>query len=732
MTADGGVVSPEPTVDDVPIEPVEPASDEMEPTALETEARDEGEADPDHGRFLGEYFQRGFVFLVVLVVGFGLLFAAYSNHFDNGFHFDDSHVITDNLYLRSLDQWQRFFTDALTFSSLPANAMYRPLLTLSYAIDYQLGDGLDPRQFHTTQFGMLLLLTLSSFYLFLRIMNASAARWWNKYLALFGALLFSIHTANTETVNYLSSRSDLVSTLAVVLGFVMYVAWPRLRPFQLYLIPMVVGTLAKPPAVLFAPLLLAYILLFEYNVSGPDLFTKEGWRRVWLGVRRTIPAFVVAIAMFFFVESMNPPTQTYGGFDRLAYLLTQPFIWFHYLRLFFIPVGLTADTDMGLLRVWYDSRMFAGVITIALIVFWGWRASRTQLGRPVTFGLLWFCVALMPASSVIPLAEVANEHRIFFPYLGLALAVPWAVRGWLVDLPARWPRVVPVTASLVAVSVLVGHGVGTYQRNQVWSSDEALWADVVEKSPENGRAWMNYGLSQMSRGRFGRAKELFEEAQRLTPNYSILETNLGIVTDRLGDPVAAEGHFQRALQLNPDYAAGLYFYARWLVAQGRADEALPRLVRSTELSQAYMLPRAMLMHLYYAVGDDASLQQLVGETLSVAPEHPIASAFAAGGTPVTQADGSSSDHFDRGRAYTARQQHLEAAVAYRHSVEVDETAVDSFNNYGWSVDTLGFHAAAVPILERAVALRPDFELAINNLTMARRNVEAETTAGQSQ
>jgi hypothetical protein len=53
---------------------------------------------------------------------------AYANHFRNGFHFDDSHTIIDNAYIRSLKNTPLFFTDARTFSVLPANRTYRPLV----------------------------------------------------------------------------------------------------------------------------------------------------------------------------------------------------------------------------------------------------------------------------------------------------------------------------------------------------------------------------------------------------------------------------------------------------------------------------------------------------------------------------------------------------------------------------------------------------------------------------
>jgi hypothetical protein len=59
----------------------------------------------------------------------------YSNHFDNAFHFDDFHTVTDNPYIRSLRNIPQFFTNAETFSTLPTNRSYRPLISTSLALD---------------------------------------------------------------------------------------------------------------------------------------------------------------------------------------------------------------------------------------------------------------------------------------------------------------------------------------------------------------------------------------------------------------------------------------------------------------------------------------------------------------------------------------------------------------------------------------------------------------------
>ena len=113
--------------------------------------------------------RRPWIFAGTCLLALVMLVSAYSNSFHSAFHFDDDHVIETNLYIRSLTNIRLFFTDARTFSSLPTNATYRPLVTVSLALDYWLGGGLAPWQFHLSQFVMLLILSMMVFFFFLRI-----------------------------------------------------------------------------------------------------------------------------------------------------------------------------------------------------------------------------------------------------------------------------------------------------------------------------------------------------------------------------------------------------------------------------------------------------------------------------------------------------------------------------------------------------------------------------------
>ena len=69
---------------------------------------------------------------------FAATLAAYGNHFENGFHFDDANVILDNPHIRNLGNIPRFFVDPTTYSSLPDHHIYRPVTLASLAVDYRI------------------------------------------------------------------------------------------------------------------------------------------------------------------------------------------------------------------------------------------------------------------------------------------------------------------------------------------------------------------------------------------------------------------------------------------------------------------------------------------------------------------------------------------------------------------------------------------------------------------
>ena len=497
-------------------------------------------------------------FAAALVV----VIAAYANHFRNDFHFDDDHTIQRNVFVRDIRNIPRFFADASTFSSLPSHQSYRPLLTTTIAIDYWIGGGLNPSAFHATSFALFLLQCVLMFVFFARVMDAAHPDDANHWIALCAATLYGVHPANAETVNYIIARSEILSTLGVVLAFVLFLRGGVWRRTGAYLIPAAAGMLAKEQAAVFAPLLFVYVALFE----------RDPLRRTW-------PAFVLCAATALFVVSMAPSFVP-GGVSRWQYLVTQPFVVVHYLGTFFLPIALSADSDWELVRNPLDWRVIVGVAVLALVLAIAWTASTRRRTRPITFGVLWFLIALLPTSSVIPLAEVLNDHRTYFPYVGLTLAVVWAIAS-IVPQRARVP------AGVAAGAVLLAMAYGTHQRNEVWRTEESLWRDVTEKSPRNGRGLMTYGVIQMGKANYAAADEYFQRALQFTPQYSYLHVNIGILDGVLGRPDAAEEHFRLAQRLDPDNPICYFFYSRWLAQVGRVADARAQLQRALDLSPGY-------------------------------------------------------------------------------------------------------------------------------------------------
>ena len=644
---------------------------------------------------------RGFAFAAVactiLVVG------AYWNSLGNAFHFDDAHVVENNLYIRSVSNLPRFFADATTFSSIRSHASYRPLVSATLALDYAIG-GLDPRPYHRTQIALLVVLgvMLVPFYQrWLREAGANGAAW----LALAGATLFSVHTANTETLNFISSRSEELSVMGVVGSFLVWYAWPRARTSGLHLVPMFLGALAKVHAVMYGPLLFAAVWLEQPEATSVRERTRDAIRRTW-------PALAAVVAVYVFVRWMDAPEWTGGGTARLPYLLTEPFVWLHYARLFVLPVGLTADSDWALMPAWYDTRAIVGYAFLAVLAFVWHRTWRHRATAPIAFGVAWFAIALVPTSSIFPFSEIVNEHRVFFPFVGLTLAAACAA-GLALERFVAAPQRRIVIGGAIAVVLLAGNAIGTWQRNRVWQTEESLWLDVTLKSPQNGRGLMNYGLTRMARGDYQTARAYFERAAALTPNYSTLEINLGIVNGALGANAVAEDHFKRALALEPD-AASHFYYARWLASAGRAPDAIEHLRLSIVNSPGSLDARHLLMRLLSAQDAAGELRQAAADTLALDPSDRDASSYGRGESPF---NGSPQQTMAAGLSALGTQRFEEAAEWFRAGTLADPRSADAWNNRGWAQYKLGFAAAARASFQRALTINPTHDRAINNLAL---------------
>lgn len=543
----------------------------------------------------------------------GAILAAYSNHFFNLFHFDDNFAIVGNPWIRSLSNILRFFTDARTFSVLPSNQTYRPVVSASLAVDVWLANGLDNVWvFHLSTF-----LWYSIELAVMGLLFEHVIRWGrpgaDSFLtSLFAVCLYGLHPAMSDTVNYIIQRAEVFSTLGVAGTLVLYARLPGWRKSGVYLIPAALGMLAKTPAVMFAPLLLVYVLLFETDVPSEQ---SRPWPvRLLDAGYRCAPDFLVAFGLLWFTDGMTSSSFQQGATNAYDYFITQPRVAFHYVAQFLMPLHLSVDSG----RQPYTSLLapgalagFAFVLLVAgLIVV----TARRPAWRPCCFGLCWFLLALAP-TALFPLAEVENDHRMFFPFVGLALAAAYALREAVSALP-----VPPKVRWIGAILILTACAAGTWHRNRVWRTDESLWLDAVQKSPASSRGQMNYALVLRKKGDLAGALEYLERADKLTPQAPLVKLNLGLVLGDLDRNGEAEQQFQEAIDLDPADWRLWRYYSEWLAGQGRIAEATAALETAVQRNPADLSARHALMRVYEAAGDSGGLKSFAEATLRMFPE----------------------------------------------------------------------------------------------------------------
>jgi tetratricopeptide (TPR) repeat protein len=630
--------------------------------------------------------------------------AAYSNHFQNDFHFDDFHTVVNNPFIRDLRNIPRYFTDATLFSTMPDHATWRPLVSVSLALDYWLGRGLKPVYFHLSTFLLYLVQLVLMFLLYRRLMDAADPHPSNGYTAFLAAAVYGLHPANAETVNYIIQRGDLYATLGIVASLLWFIAYPQQRRWGLYLLPAVAAYLSKAPALIYPCILFSYVLLFE----------RHSARLPFGALLVTATAAVVTLRM-------TPPAFSAGAASGGLYRLTQPWVALHYLKSFFLPTGLSADTDWGYVTSAHSPQAIAGYLGVALLIAVAWYTARVGAMRPVAFGVLWFLFALLP-TSLMPLAEVTNDHRMFFPFVGLSLAVFWGLRLALLR------RIAAPVAVLASLIVLAAAAAGTRERNAVWRSEESLWRDVTLKSPRNGRGLMNYGLIFMARGDYRAALRYFERAKAYTPNYWSLEVNTGIALGGLGDRAAAEPHFQRAIALAPGTGEPEFYYGRWLRSAGRDEESAAHLQAAIRLNGSLMDARYQLMQLYAAQHNWQALDQLVRDTLRMAPGDPTALQYAAGrfsrGRELAAAEQAARERqtpeawLDLSHLYYQAGRYEDCIAAAQKALAARPGFAEAYNNLAAGYNSLGKWEEGIAAATEAVRLNPGDPLARNNLQWA--------------
>jgi tetratricopeptide (TPR) repeat protein len=578
-----------------------------------------------------------------------VLLLAYHRTFTTPFLFDDTGILD---------------TEALhELSSRTVSGTTRPLVQLSFALNWAAG-GASVVGYHAFNFVVHLLAALVLYGVVARTLRTTG-------LALAIALVWAVHPLQTESVTYVVQRAESLMGLGYLLTLycvIRSVDSPHAARWYVAAVTACgLGMLCKPVMVT-APLL---VLLYD------RVFLASEWKRVWrergalyAGLLATWTTLVALLAGQQH-ESAATAGFTMQDVTLAEFARSQPGVILHYLRLVVWPHGLVLDyawpPAAGVTGVILPTLFLAGSVAALLVTF----RARPKLA----FLVLAFLLILAPSSSVVPIRDLAFEHRMYLPLAPLVTLI--VLSGWAIiqraGLPAAHERRVTITVVAIVVAAL---GALTIARNHDYRSSVAMWTDVTTKRPPNVRAYSNLAQALMQEGRIDDATVAARTALQLDPAYADAHVHLGHALAARGAYREAEAHYAEAVRLKPSSAEAHNNWGAALADQKRYAEAEPHYLAALRLRPAY-----------------AAAKNNLGVAL-----------------------------MQRGRL-------AEAAVLYREAIRLSPAYAEPYSNLGTLLARQGQRAESVQQYQRALALKPDSAEVHFNLALALADQNRRAEAG---
>ncbi|GAB3938416.1 tetratricopeptide repeat protein [Larkinella terrae] len=590
------------------------------------------------------------------------IFVIYALGFKNGFvDWDDSEYVFGNQYIL-----EPTGANIRTLLKSVVALNYHPLTMLSLAANSAVfGPG--ATSFIVTNTVIHLLDTALIFFLAYRLSHN------NQWVGLFVAALWGMHPMHVESVIWVSERKDVLYAFFFLSACLTYLQYRKTggKIWLTFTFLLFVGScFAKAMAVVLPFVLL---LLIDYWKGGNQELTKVLKPTVLI---EKIPFLLVAVFVGLIAMNVQAGGDFHGWLFRIAekkdavgqepfaarWLVYGSYGFMMYLVKLVAPFRLSAFYPYPENVKNIEPQHWLGPIVFGLtvgFVIWQLLTGKSERQRLVVFGIGFFLITIILVLQFMTVgAAIMADRYSYLSYFGLIFLIVYGLY-LLTNQSASALRLSTIGLGFFAVLCFYL----TARQVRVWKNTETLWLHALQFYPENDQIHEGLGDYYGKNNRIDEAMQQFQAAvQNGSSRYHCYEG--------LGNAYGLKNDFPKALEMydqaiRMDSTKSDVYYNRGLTYNkvNRFPDALRDFNRALRL--------------------------VPGIDTTVLPA--------------------------RGFTYLQLKKYRESLADYDRYLRIKPDDPTALHNRGVDRFYLGDRTGALADIRRAVALKPDYEEARNNL-----------------
>lgn len=496
-------------------------------------------------RFVSAFFSSRF-FLPVLIIIITVI--TYINILPNQLFYDDEELIYRNNYVQNLTYLPKYFSENMIAGAGKSSNMYRPVLLISFAIDYSIWKN-NPVGYHLTSIFLHVINSLLVFFLILKLFD-------NKLLSFFTSVFFAVHPVQSEAVAYASGRTDLLFSffgLSSILLFLSYLI-PKKAPSSFYLFSLlsfILSLLSKETAVILPFILILILTLFAAKLNIDKLrasfiiFPYFFITAVYVSLRLTLLNFANTLNFY-----SAPSAYSQNLFIRL---FTFTKVFFEYIKIILFPNDLIYARSTPIVTSFFNPWVLFFILIISAICILAFLNRRKN---PLyLFAVCWFFVTILPVSGIIPINSIISEHYLYLPSVSIFLSVSYF---FYYLLSKRKNTTVRLTLAIFLAIILSLLSYRTILRNFDWKDPVTFYTKSLYFSPDNIPMRHNLAMTYAEVGQLDLAIREYKNVIAIADVYPNTHHNLANAYKEKGLYQEAEKEYLLTLQMDPNF---LFSYA---------------------------------------------------------------------------------------------------------------------------------------------------------------------------